>query len=108
MEQEIKRKTKPKKEEVLKTRMPISTAKWLLDETALTFDQIAEFCNLDMLEVEGIANAEIASNMKLSNPIETGQLTQEEIQRCTANPEAKLQRIVMTEPKKKKARKKLI
>lgn len=65
--------------------MPKATAVWLVDNTALTFDQIAEFCGLHMLEVKGIADGDVASGIKGMDPISSGQLTREEIKRGQEN-----------------------
>ena len=62
--------------------MPKSTAVWLIDNTALTFEQIAKFCNLHTLEVQGIADGEVAVGIQGKNPITSGDLTSEEIKRC--------------------------
>ncbi len=59
--------------------MPKATAVWLVENTSLTFDQIAEFCKLHPLEVKGIADGEVATGIKGYDPIATGQLTREEI-----------------------------
>src|ERR1700683_5514322 len=59
--------------------MPKATAVWLVENTSLTFDQIAEFCRLHPLEVKGIADGEVATGIKGYDPISTGQLTREEI-----------------------------
>ena len=59
--------------------MPKATAIWLVENTALTFDQIAEFCGLHELEVQGIADGEVAKGIKGYNPIIAGQLTRDEI-----------------------------
>ena len=72
--------------------MPKATAVWLVDNTTLTFDQIAIFCNLHALEVQGIADGEVAAGIKGLNPITTSQLSQEEIDRCTNDSEQRLQR----------------
>ncbi len=72
--------------------MPKATAVWLVDNTTLTFDQIASFCNLHALEVQGIADGEVAAGIKGLDPISTGQLTQEEIDRCTRDPAQRLRR----------------
>lgn len=63
-----------------------ATAVWLIDNTSLTFDQIARFCGLHELEVQGIADGDVATGIIGQNPIYSGQLTQEEIKRCEANP----------------------
>ncbi len=59
--------------------MPKATAVWLVENTSLTFDQIAEFCKLHPLEVKGIADGEVATGIKGYDPISTGQLSREEI-----------------------------
>ncbi|MEG9884317.1 MAG: cell cycle transcriptional regulator TrcR [Hyphomicrobiales bacterium] len=61
--------------------MPKATAVWLVDNTALTFEQIADFCGLHALEVKGIADGEVAAGIKGIDPIAGGQLTREEIER---------------------------
>lgn len=70
--------------------MPKATAVWLIEQTALTFEQIAAFCGLHLLEVQSIADDEVAVGMVGFDPIANGQLTQEEINRCTANSDANL------------------
>lgn len=67
-----------------------ATAVWLVENTALTFAQIARFCGLHELEVQGIADGDVASGIIGQNPIISGQLTHEEIKRCEANSEASL------------------
>lgn len=62
--------------------MPKATAVWLIDNTALTFKQIAEFCGLHELEVEGIADGDVAGGIMGKDPIVGGQLSKEEIERC--------------------------
>ena len=59
--------------------MPMATAVWLVENTTLTFKQIANFCNLHEVEVQGIADGEVAKGIKPYNPIMAGQLTREEI-----------------------------
>ena len=59
--------------------MPMATAVWLVENTTLTFKQIAEFCKLHEVEVQGIADGEVAKGIVGYNPIMSGQLTQEEI-----------------------------
>ncbi len=71
--------------------MPKATAVWLVENTALTFTQIAEFCGLHELEVQAIADEEIVSGMSGLDPILNGQLTKEEIDRCQADPNARLE-----------------
>ena len=60
--------------------MPMATAVWLLENTTLTFKQIAEFCQLHEVEIQGIADGEVAKGIKPYNPIISGQLTKEEIE----------------------------
>ncbi len=62
-----------------KPLMPKATAVWLVDNTALTFEQIAEFCGLHTLEVKGIADGDVASGIKGMDPVSSGQLTRDEI-----------------------------
>ena len=69
--------------------MPKSTALWLIENTALTFEQIAEFCGMHELEVKSIADAETYKIQPL-NPILSGQLTREDIERCEADASARL------------------
>ena len=59
--------------------MPMATAVWLVENTTLTFRQIADFCKLHEVEVQGIADGEVAKGIKAYNPIISGQLTREEI-----------------------------
>ena len=59
--------------------MPMATAVWLVDNTTLSFKQIADFCNLHEVEIQGIADGEVAKGIKGYNPIISGQLTKEEI-----------------------------
>lgn len=70
--------------------MPKATAVWLVENTVLTFPQIAEFCGLHDLEVQAIADDEVAMGMQGLDPIACGELTQEELDRCVANPKAKV------------------
>ncbi|MEM0900489.1 MAG: cell cycle transcriptional regulator TrcR [Pseudomonadota bacterium] len=76
--------------------MPKATAVWLVDNTALTFDQIAEFCTLHPLEVAAIADGESAQGIKGLDPINTGQLSRDEIAKAEGDPNHKLK---MLEPK---------
>ena len=75
--------------------MPKATAVWLLDNTTLTFKQIARFCELHELEIRAIADGDVAANIVGMNPIAAGQLTAEEIARCEADATAML---VASEP----------
>ena len=70
--------------------MPKATAVWLVDNTSLSFEQIAEFCELHLLEVAGIADGEVAIGVKGLDPVTASQLTREEIARCEADPAARL------------------
>jgi uncharacterized protein len=70
--------------------MPKATAVWLVENTSLTFEQIADFCGLHPLEVQAIADGEVANQMHGLDPVANGQTTAEEIARCQADPEARL------------------
>src|SRR5438477_400886 len=59
--------------------MPKATAVWLIDNTSLTFEQIADFCGLHPLEVKGIADEDVAKGIKGQDPVSSGQLTREQI-----------------------------
>tara|TARA_A100000164_G_scaffold337936_1_gene331841 strand:- start:117 stop:692 length:576 start_codon:yes stop_codon:yes gene_type:complete len=65
--------------------MPMATAVWLVENTTLTFKQIAEFCNLHEIEIQGIADGEVARGIKAYNPIISGQLSKEEIELSSKN-----------------------
>ena len=65
--------------------MPMATAVWLVENTTLTFKQIAEFCNLHEVEIQGIADGEVAKGIVGYNPIMSGQLTREEIKLSSEN-----------------------
>lgn len=69
--------------------MPKATAIWLIENTSLTFEQIADFCQLHILEIEAIADGE-STTMAGFDPIASSQLTHEEIKRCEADPSARL------------------
>jgi hypothetical protein len=88
--------------------MPKATAVWLVENTSLTFDQIAEFCGLHVLEVKGIADEEVAQGIRGLDPIGAGVLTREELARCQADPKARLQmrkpKAEVKVPKKREAR----
>ena len=60
--------------------MPMATAVWLVENTTLTFKQIADFCNLHEVEIQGIADGEVAKGIKAYNPIISGQLSRNEIE----------------------------
>jgi len=70
--------------------MPKATAVWLVENTSLSFEQIADFCKLHPLEVKGIADGEVAAGIKGLDPVSTGQLTREEIERAQSNPDYRL------------------
>ncbi|MHB1101512.1 MAG: DUF1013 domain-containing protein [Devosia sp.] len=76
--------------------MPKATAVWLVDNTALSFEQIAAFCNLHPLEVQGVADGDVAGGIMGVNPIQNGQLTREEIAKAEADPHYRMK---MSEPK---------
>ena len=90
--------------------MPKATAVWLIENTALTFEQIAEFCDLHILEVSGIADGAVARGIIGISPVHTNQLTKEEIQRCERDPSARLElsqviaETIINEHEKKKGR----
>ena len=63
--------------------MPKATAVWLVENTKISFKQIADFCKLHELEVKGIADGDVAKGIKAYNPILAGQLTRDEIQTCS-------------------------
>lgn len=70
--------------------MPKATAVWLVENTTLTFTQIAEFCGLHELEVQAIADGEVATGMQGQSPIVSHELTADEIKRCEGDANAKL------------------
>ena len=76
--------------------MPKATAVWLVDNTSLTFEQIAEFCGLHVLEVKGIADGDVAHGIKGMDPISSGQLTRDEISRAQEDSKYRLK---LSEPK---------
>jgi hypothetical protein len=86
--------------------MPKATAVWLVENTALSFDQVAEFCKLHPLEVKAIADGDAAQGIKGLDPIQTGQLTREEIDKAVSDPGYKLklseQKVRLPEAKRKK------
>ena len=71
--------------------MPMATAVWLVENTTLTFKQIANFCNLHEIEVQGIADGEVAKGIKAYNPIISGQLSREEIELSSKDKDRSLQ-----------------
>jgi len=76
--------------------MPKATAVWLVDNTSLTFEQIAEFCGLHVLEVKGIADGDVAHGIKGMDPISSGQLSRDEIAQAELDPSHRLK---LSEPK---------
>ena len=70
--------------------MPKATAVWLVENTALSFEQIADFCGLHPLEVQAIADGEVAAGIVGLDPVANGQLTRAELERCEANPDGSL------------------
>ena len=66
--------------------MPMATATWLVENTTLTFKQIADFCKMHEVEIQGIADGEVAKGIKAYNPITSGQLTREEIEMSSKDP----------------------
>ncbi len=73
--------------------MPKATAVWLVENTMLTFEQIGEFCGLHKLQVQAIADGEVAAGIIGMDPVISGQLTAEEIKRCEADPRARLKMV---------------
>ena len=71
--------------------MPKATAVWLVENTSLTFDQVADFCGLHVLEVKGIADGDVAQGIKGMDPVASGQLSRAEIERCQQDPDLRLQ-----------------
>ena len=92
-----------------KILMPKATAVWLIDNTTLTFEQIAAFCDLHPLEVKGIADGEVAENMRGADPVASGELTREEIEKGEKDKDYRLKppapkHVSVPEPKRKGAR----
>ena len=86
--------------------MPKATAVWLVENTGLTFDQIADFCKLHPLEVKAIADGDAAQGIKGLDPVSTGQLSREDIEQAEADPERHLKladpKVRLPQPKSKK------
>jgi hypothetical protein len=86
--------------------MPKATAVWLVDNTSLSFEQIADFCKLHPLEVKGIADGEVAQGIKGLDPIASGQITREELDAAIADQNHKIvmadAKVRLPEPKSKK------
>ncbi|QDH15846.1 DUF1013 domain-containing protein [Oecophyllibacter saccharovorans] len=84
--------------------MPKATAVWLIDKTGLTFTQIAEFCGMHPLEVQAIADGEVAAGINGYDPIANNQVTEAEIKRCEADPAARLKKTAATNPVARRAK----
>src|SRR5207244_5140462 len=86
--------------------MPKATAVWLVENTALSFDQVADFCKLHPLEVKAIADGDAAQGIKGLDPVLTGQLSREDIEQAEHDPERHLKladpKVRLPEPKSKK------
>ena len=86
--------------------MSMATSVWLVENTTLTFKQIAKFCNLHELEIKGIADGDVAKGIKAYNPILAGQLSREEIDHCSKDPNRDLNLVKKDNIVKIKERKK--
>ncbi|GFE92376.1 DUF1013 domain-containing protein [Acetobacter persici] len=84
--------------------MPKATAVWLIEKTALSFTQIAEFCGMHPLEVQAIADGEVAQGIVGYDPVANHQLRQEEISRCEADPDARLKILPTNNPVKRRSK----
>ena len=84
--------------------MPKATAVWLIEKTALTFTQIADFCGMHPLEVQAIADGEVAQGINGYDPVANGQVTLEEIKRCEADESSRLKILASTMPLPKRSR----
>lgn len=73
--------------------MPKATAVWLVDNTSLTFEQIAEFCGMHLLEIKGIADGDVGQGIRGKNPVTAGELTREDISTAEADPDKRLKLI---------------
>ena len=85
--------------------MPKATAVWLVENTALTFEQIADFCGLHPLEVQAIADGEVAAGIVGLDPVANGQVARGEIERCEGNPDGRL-KITVTDIPQPRAKQK--
>lgn len=81
--------------------MPKATAVWLVDNTTLTFKQIADFCGLHELEVQAIADGDVAIGMQGTDPVKTGAVTTEELARCEQSADAVIQMAKVNIPQPK-------
>jgi len=87
--------------------MPQATAVWLVDNTSLSFAQIADFCGMHPLEIQAVADGEVAVNIVGQNPVTGGQLDAEEVARCEKDPDARLKmrkRDDLPQPKQTRSR----
>jgi hypothetical protein len=84
--------------------MPKATAVWLIEKTALTFTQIADFCGMHPLEVQAIADGEVAQGIVGYDPVANGQVTAAEIRRCEADPDARLHLLPSNMPPPRRSR----
>lgn len=82
--------------------MPKATAVWMIDKTALTFEQIADFCGMHPLEVQAIADGEVAQGINGYDPVANKQVTAEDIARCERNPALRLKLLTTPEMQQKK------
>ena len=82
--------------------MPKATAVWLIDKTSLTFEQVADFVGMHPLEVQAIADGEVAQGIVGYDPVANGQLTRDEIARCETDPKARLKLLASPIPVPKK------
>ena len=74
--------------------MPKATAVWLVDNTSLSFEQIADFCGLHPLEVRGIADGDVARDIRGVDPVTGGQLTREELEKAQNTPDYRMKAVV--------------
>ncbi len=81
--------------------MPKATAVWLVENTALSFEQIADFCGLHALEIQAIADGEVASGIVGCDPVVNSQVSRAEILRCEADPDGRLKLIVTDYPQQR-------
>ncbi len=84
--------------------MPKATAVWLIEKTALTFTQIADFCGMHPLEIQAIADGEVAQGIVGYDPVANIQVTAADIKRCEADPNGRLKLIASTLPPPKRQR----
>jgi hypothetical protein len=84
--------------------MPKATAVWLIEKTALTFTQIADFCGMHPLEIQAIADGEVAQGIVGYDPVANMQVTAAEIARCEADPEGRLKLLAAAMPQPKRGR----